>query len=68
MRNRSVMHLLHPEPPCRFAIHAHVGGEFVAGPRYATKITCCRRLRFNLLFTAINIKLDQSYLGRFKYN
>lgn len=67
MRDRSVVHPLYPEPPRRFAIHIHVGGEFVAGPRYTAKITCCRRLRFNPL-CAVNIKLDQSYLGRFKYN
>lgn len=59
--HRSVVHPLHPKPPRRFAIHAHVGGEFVASPRYATKITCCRRLHFNPLY-AVDIKLDQSYL------
>lgn len=67
VRNRSVVHPLRPEPPRRFAIHARVGGEFVASPRYATKITCCRRLRINPLY-AVDIKLDRSYLGRFKCN
>jgi len=47
LRDRSVVDPLYPEPPRRFAIYDCVGGEFVAIPRYAAEITCCRRLRFN---------------------
>lgn len=54
---RSVVHPFYPEPSCRFAIHVHVGGEFVAGPCYATEITCCHSLRFNPLY-AVDILLN----------
>lgn len=50
VRDRSIVRLLYPQPSRRFAIYAYVGGEFVALPRYATEITCCRRLRFNPLY------------------